>query len=370
MHIHHLDEVDRLLLQEFTADARISYAELGARVGLSESQCLRRIRALEESKIIQGYVTAIDSIALQLPFSVFIEVQSIAATDAQISAFVKAADEWPEIVSCWRIAGDVGYLLQVFTPGPRRYESLLNGLAAIGGFVIVRTHLLLRMVKALPGWQLSSRGSRAQMETALWTTGSKVPGQRSGPSSHSPRPSGSPVVLRREGRLPLRRMDEIDQRILRNLANNCRMSNVQLAARIGLSPAPCLRRVRALEQAGIIRAYYVVIDSDALGLMIFFLFVRLKTQERESHENFVRALSEIPTIRHVYRTSGASDYILHCAASGVHGIEELCEHKVFAQTWIDSTRCALSLRCCSRVDFGKLHDIAQSTDDVVSRTVL
>ena len=145
------------------------------------------------------------------------------------------------------------------------------------------------------------------------------------------------------------------------------MSNVQLARGVGLSPAPCLRRVRALEEAGIIQTYYVVIDFDALDLMVFFVLIRVKAQSREWHDEFERALGEVPAILQAYRTNGASDYILQCVARGLGGVEQLLSDKLFARREIDGVQCMLSLRYCIRVDLEKLHSVSEATEGVVSR---
>ena len=84
-----VDDIGRLIIHELMSDAGMTYAELGAKVGLSESQCLRRVRALEETNLIQRYVTLIDPNYVNLRVSSFIEVRVHGARDVQTTTFEK-----------------------------------------------------------------------------------------------------------------------------------------------------------------------------------------------------------------------------------------------------------------------------------------
>ena len=147
---HQLDEVDRRLLYEYSGNARMTCTELAARVGISAGQCLRRIRVMEDAKVIQGYVAVVDRTFLNVPLEVFVEVRLTGAEDEELKRFERAADKMSDVVSCWRTAGDVDYLVEGFVADLAGYERLLDALAAMSSVAIVRTHLVLRQVKESP----------------------------------------------------------------------------------------------------------------------------------------------------------------------------------------------------------------------------
>lgn len=111
-------------------------------------------------------------------------------------------------------------------------------------------------------------------------------------------------------------MDDTDRKILRELAQDCSLSNQDLAARVNLSPSPCLRRVRALEAAGIIRGYVALIDGAALDAgFVAYVEVRLERQsESFSHRFETTALSRREVIDCAFVT-GDYDYLLKVAVA-------------------------------------------------------
>jgi Lrp/AsnC family transcriptional regulator, repressor for azl operon len=112
------------------------------------------------------------------------------------------------------------------------------------------------------------------------------------------------------------KLDEIDKRILRALQRDGRLSNVELANEIGLSPSPCLRRVRLLEDAGVIDRYVAVLDPAKIGLkMTFFARVWLKTQDAETIDRFLEAIEELPEVVECYIMLGDCDAMLRVVAS-------------------------------------------------------
>src|SRR5262245_2003318 len=186
MGTHRVDDVDRRIIHELTADAGLTYADLGAKVGLSESQCLRRVRALEETNVIQRYVTLIDPNHLNLRVSAFIELRLRGARDAQTRRFERLLAQRPGVGSYWRIAGDADYLVRAVVADSERYESLLDAVAEIDGVEIVRTHLVLRLVKPVTHPPFGSVAGTSTMEAALETVSGAIPrgGHRS--ASRSP----------------------------------------------------------------------------------------------------------------------------------------------------------------------------------------
>lgn len=109
-------------------------------------------------------------------------------------------------------------------------------------------------------------------------------------------------------------LDRIDRRILALLQEEGRISIIDLAARVGLSPTPCSRRVRALEQSGIIRQYGALIDLAKVDLnMLVLLSVRLSSHNMADVAAFEAALGQMPEVIEAYMTTGNSEYLLKIA---------------------------------------------------------
>lgn len=106
-------------------------------------------------------------------------------------------------------------------------------------------------------------------------------------------------------------LDEIDRHIIRELQRDGRMQNNALAERVGLSPSPCLRRVRLLEEAGIISRYVAVIDQAKVGLKLsLFARVWLVAQDAETIDVFIAAMRRLPEVVECYIMLGESDALL------------------------------------------------------------
>ncbi len=111
------------------------------------------------------------------------------------------------------------------------------------------------------------------------------------------------------------RLDSIDWAILKELQADGSITNVELARRVGLSAPPCLRRVRALESAGIIKAYRAVLDPKALGFeIVCFAMVQLDIQGRKELQEFEQRIKEWSMVRECWTLSGDIDFILKCVA--------------------------------------------------------
>ncbi|MVA56225.1 Lrp/AsnC family transcriptional regulator [Agrobacterium vitis] len=114
-------------------------------------------------------------------------------------------------------------------------------------------------------------------------------------------------------------LDDIDRRILRALQKNGRISNVDLAQQVGLSPSPCLRRVRLLEEAGIIDRYVAVLNPAKVGAgLIVFARVWFKTQDAQLTLQFAEAIRKFPEVIECYLTTGECDAILRIATADLH----------------------------------------------------
>lgn len=123
-------------------------------------------------------------------------------------------------------------------------------------------------------------------------------------------------------------VDGIDRRILEGLQQNARISNVDLAGRVGLSPSACSRRVRELEQSGVIQRYTMLVDPEAVGMPVsVFINVRLERQAEPDLEAFEAAIAGLPEVMECYLMTGDSDYLLRVVASDIAAYRRfLLEH--------------------------------------------
>ncbi|HYF56984.1 MAG TPA: Lrp/AsnC family transcriptional regulator [Salinarimonas sp.] len=114
------------------------------------------------------------------------------------------------------------------------------------------------------------------------------------------------------------RLDAIDWAILRELQADGSITNVELARRVGLSAPPCLRRVRALEETGIIKAYRALLDPKALGFeVVCFAMVQLASQKQADLAAFQARVKDWPAVRECWTLSGDIDFILKCVAQNL-----------------------------------------------------
>ncbi len=114
-------------------------------------------------------------------------------------------------------------------------------------------------------------------------------------------------------------LDAIDRRILRELQRNGRMSNVELANAVGLSPSPCLRRVKLLEEKGVIDQYVAVLNGPKLGLgLTVFARIWFKTQDAETTNLFAETVRKFPEVMECYLTTGECDALLRIVTTDLH----------------------------------------------------
>ncbi len=107
------------------------------------------------------------------------------------------------------------------------------------------------------------------------------------------------------------KIDAIDDRILRTLEGDGRLSNLALAEKVGLSPSACLRRVQALERRGVIAGYRAVIDPAKRGIgFTAYVAVALSSHTKASQEGFERAVARAPQVRECHNVTGAVEYLL------------------------------------------------------------
>ena len=140
-------------------------------------------------------------------------------------------------------------------------------------------------------------------------------------------------------------MDRFDEQILLALQQNARISNVQLADRVGLSASACSRRIQALEDSGIIAGYRAVLDRERIGLpMTVLVNVSIQTLSRDQMAAFEAAVMDIPEVIVCYLVSGSSDYLLRIAARDLPDFERIHTEHLSALPFVARIESNFALR--------------------------
>ena len=149
---HQLDEIDWKILAELQKNGRITNVELAQRVGISAPPCLRRVRALEEAGIIEGYVAQLNEKAIGFELMAFAMVSLHAQSEADLVAFEETCGTWPLVRSCYMLSGEVDFILQCVAPDLSGFQSFLTGeLLTTPNVASVKTSLVIRGAKQQPG---------------------------------------------------------------------------------------------------------------------------------------------------------------------------------------------------------------------------
>lgn len=139
--------------------------------------------------------------------------------------------------------------------------------------------------------------------------------------------------------------DRIDRQILALLQDDGRMTNVDLADRVGLTAPPCLRRVRALEEAGAIRGYHAALDPASLGYTItVFAMVSLKSQAESDLAAFEEHVAAIPEVRECHMLNGEIDFILKIVATDLRAFQELLTTQLTPAPNVSHVKTSLTIR--------------------------
>lgn len=140
-------------------------------------------------------------------------------------------------------------------------------------------------------------------------------------------------------------MDEIDRRILSRLQNDARVTNVALAEAVHLSPAPCLRRVRELEQQGVIRSYTTLLDPEKLGWEVsVFIEVRLERQVVGDLRVFEEYIERCPQVMECYLMTGTSDYLLRVVARDLKSLQAFITDQLASIPNVANLRSSIALK--------------------------
>ena len=149
-----IDRLDRKVLIALQRDGRISNVDLAARVNLSESACLRRVRALEQAGLIEGYVAVLNQKQVGLGGTVFVHIALRREEQSELAAFEAAIQNIPEVMDCYLMTGEFDYLLRLIVSDMADFERLHNdaltrlpGVARVNSSVAIRT---VRKTTVLP----------------------------------------------------------------------------------------------------------------------------------------------------------------------------------------------------------------------------
>ncbi|MCO5147141.1 MAG: Lrp/AsnC family transcriptional regulator [Aquamicrobium sp.] len=140
-------------------------------------------------------------------------------------------------------------------------------------------------------------------------------------------------------------LDAIDWKILKELQSNGRMTNVELSRRVGISAPPCLRRVKRLEDSGIIHGYRALLDTRQLGFdVVAFCLIGLHHQSDAELKAFAEKTRGWPIVRAAWMVSGESDFMLHCVASDLATFQSFVIEELTSAPNVDTVRTALTIR--------------------------
>ena len=150
-----LDRFDNAILTELQRDGRISNVQLAGLVSLSESACLRRVRALEQTGLIERYVALLDQKEAGLPGTVFVHIALRREEQSQLAAFEAAVQDIPEVMECYLMTGEFDYLLRVVIADMADFERLHSeSLTRLPGVARVKSSVAIRTVRKTTGLPL------------------------------------------------------------------------------------------------------------------------------------------------------------------------------------------------------------------------
>jgi DNA-binding Lrp family transcriptional regulator len=145
-------------------------------------------------------------------------------------------------------------------------------------------------------------------------------------------------------------LDSIDRRILSELQDNGRMTNVELAAKVGLTAPPCLRRVRALEEDGIIEGYHAALSAAKLGYTItVFAMVSLKSQAESDLQAFEAHVATLEPVRECHMLNGEIDFILKIVARDLQEFQSFLTTSLTTAPNVGSVKTSLTIRRAKHV---------------------
>jgi DNA-binding Lrp family transcriptional regulator len=153
------------------------------------------------------------------------------------------------------------------------------------------------------------------------------------------------ILARIKGYTMAKALDRLDRRILDELQADARISNQELAKRVGLSPAPCWRRLRRLETEGLIQAHVTLLNAPAIGLPInVYAMVSLENHHPESVKQFDQMVAERPEVLECHSMSGTNDYLLRIVAASIEAYEKFMSSHLMQLRAVRSVNTSFVLR--------------------------
>ncbi|MGB0634250.1 MAG: Lrp/AsnC family transcriptional regulator [Paracoccaceae bacterium] len=141
------------------------------------------------------------------------------------------------------------------------------------------------------------------------------------------------------------KLDKIDRKILSELQSDGRMTNVDLAKKVGISAPPCLRRVRSLEEGGYIKGYHAIIENIALGFQVkVFAMVGLVSQAESDLSAFEEKCDDWPLVRECHMLNGEVDFILKCVSPDLSTFQSFLTEELTAAENVASVKTSLVIR--------------------------
>ncbi|MCF6272360.1 MAG: Lrp/AsnC family transcriptional regulator [Rhodobacteraceae bacterium] len=145
--------------------------------------------------------------------------------------------------------------------------------------------------------------------------------------------------------MPHTKLDPIDRKILAELQADGRMTNVELSHRVGISAPPCLRRVRTLEEMGLIKGYHADVNARALGFEVqVFAMVGLHSQSESDLVEFEKRVQNWPLVRECHMLNGEIDFILKCVAPDLSTFQDFLTKELTSAPNVDSVKTSLVIR--------------------------
>jgi Lrp/AsnC family transcriptional regulator, leucine-responsive regulatory protein len=144
-------------------------------------------------------------------------------------------------------------------------------------------------------------------------------------------------------------LDSLDLKILDALQEDARITTLELAERVGLSATPCARRVKRLEDEGLIERYVTQLNAERLGIgMNAFITVRLRNQTRQAIEVFERAIRKMPEVVECYLTTGGHDYLVHVRVADIDAFRDFMRNRLTTIESVGATESSIVLEQVKR----------------------
>ena len=304
------DETDCRIVQALFENSRITNADLAKQIHMSESQCSRRLHRIEQAGVIAGYTALVDYEALDLHAYAFAWI-TLDHSKTTREMTETAICNRPEVVRGYRTGGDSDYVVSLLTSDLSAFQRSIDQFNGMDGGAVSRSLLVLEPFKQVttirfPFTQLISPSYGQALDVDAGRPAGGSPSRQFRQATVT-RPS-LPAL---RGNLAHSKLDQIDLEIIRHLADNSRLSLVELGEKVGLSAAPCGRRVHTLERDGVIRHYTAKVSFDAIGLTtMVFIRIRFGLTNERNRRAFERALLDAPQVLEAHRTHGESDYLI------------------------------------------------------------